>query len=81
MRIAIAADVGRFDVQLPHTMLHLPLIAMQHAERLGRDHRQLMVGQIDDSLRVAGQRRAVARQKMLPIADADHQRAAQPRGE
>ena len=62
-------------------MLHLSLIAMHDAERIGRQDRQFMVGQIDDPLRVAGQRRTVARQKMFAIADADHQRAAEPRGE
>ena len=39
-----------------------------------------MIGQINDSLGVADERRGVAGDKVLILADADHQRAAQPGG-
>ena len=40
-----------------------------------------MIGQIDDLVGVAGQRRGVAGDEVLAVADAHHQRAAQPRGD
>ena len=40
-----------------------------------------MVGQIDDLVGVAGQRRGVAGDEVLAVADAHHQRAAQPGGD
>ena len=37
-----------------------------------------LIGQVDDAVGVAHQRRAVAGDEVLAVADADHQRAAQP---
>ena len=44
-------------------------------------HGQFVVGQVDDLVGVAGQRRGVAGDEVLAVADADHQRAAQPGGD
>ena len=44
-------------------------------------HGQFVVGQVDDLVGVAGQRRGVAGDEMLALADAHHQRAAQPGGD
>jgi hypothetical protein len=57
----------------------MPLVAVNDPQRIRRDHRQLVVRQVDDPLGMAYQRRSVAGQKMLPIADPDHQRAPQSR--
>ncbi len=54
---------------------------MDDAERVGRDHGEFMIGQVDDLVGVADQRRGVAGDEVLAVADADHQRAAQPRGD
>ena len=61
--------------------VHVPLVAMDHAQRVGRDDGHLVVGQIDDLVGVADQRRGVAGDEMLAVADADHQRAAEPGGD
>ena len=50
-------------------------------QRVGREHGQLVVGQVDDLVGVAGQRRGVAGDEVLAVAHADHQRAAQPGGD
>ncbi|MGC4001820.1 MAG: hypothetical protein QM811_01165 [Pirellulales bacterium] len=58
-----------------------PVVAMDDPQMIGRDDRQFVVGQIDDFFGVTDQRRRVAGQEVLAFAHADHQRAAEPRGE
>ena len=60
---------------------NLSLIAIDDAQRIGRDHGHLVIGQVDDLVGVPGQRRGVAGHEVLAVADAHHQRAAQPRGD
>ena len=48
---------------------------------VGRDHGQFVIGQIDDLVGVAGQRRGVAGHEMLVGPHADDQGAAQPGGD
>ena len=62
-------------------MLHLALIAVHDPQRIGRDHGQFVIGQINNPLRVPHQRRGIAGDKMFVIAHAHDQRAAQPGGE
>ncbi len=61
-------------------MAHPPLVAVDHAERVGRHQGHFVVGQIDDLVGLAHQRRGVAGNVVAPGADADDQRAAQPGG-
>ena len=81
VRKAAQLDLRRVDVELLHVVPHVPFVAMNDANRVGRDDGQLMVGQVDDAIRVADERRAVAGDEVLAVADADHQRAAQPGGD
>ena len=53
---------------------------MDDADRVGSDDGQLMVGQVHDAVGVTDERRAVAGDEVLTVADADHERAAQPGG-
>ena len=46
------------------------------AQRVGRDHGQLVIGQVDDLVGVAGQGRGVAGHEVLAVAHAHDQRAA-----
>ena len=57
-------------------MVDVPVVAVDDAERVGGDDGQLVVGQVDDLVGVADQRRGVAGDEVLAVADADHQRAA-----
>ena len=57
------------------------LIAMDDAQRVGGDHGELVIGQIDDLVGVADERRGVAGDEVLVVAHADHQRAAEPGGD
>ena len=50
-------------------------------ESLGGDDGDFVVGQVDDLVRAAHQRRGVAGDEVLALADADHQRALQPGGD
>ena len=51
--------------------IDVPLVAVNHPQRVGREHGQFVVGQIDDLVGVAGQRRGVAGDEMLAVAHAD----------
>ena len=44
---------------------------MQHVQAIGRDHRELVVVQIHDLVGVADERRGVAGDVVLAVADAD----------
>ena len=61
-------------------MIDEPLIAVGHPQPVGREHRQLVIGHVDDFVGVAGQRRGVAGDEVLAAAHPDHQRTAQPGG-
>ncbi len=54
--IAVQFDSAAVDDQRFNAELDLTLLAMRDPHRLGRDHRHLMVGQVDDLLGVARQR-------------------------
>ena len=54
---------------------------MDDPQPFGRDHRQLVVGQVDDLVGEAGHRRGVAGDEVFARAHADHQRRAQPGGD
>jgi hypothetical protein len=71
----------RLEIELLHLVVDLPRVAMNHVHCFLRDHGQLVVGQVDDLIRAADQRRAIAGDEVLAVADADDQRAAQPGGD
>ena len=81
MRKAAAVNVAGVEIEDLDVVLDLSLIAVDHAERVGREHRQLVVGEVDDLIGAAGQGRGVAGHEMLAGAHADDQRASQPRGQ
>ena len=81
VRKAAEFDLRRVDVEQLHVVAHVAFVAVDDADRLGRDHREFVVGQVDDAIGVSDERRAVAGDEVLAVADADHQRAAQPGGD
>ena len=72
------AEVGFGGLELMDVRANASLFAVAHPQPVGGDDRQLVIGQVDDLVRHADQRRRIAGDKMLALADADHQRAAQP---
>ena len=78
---AALADVAGLEIQHVDAVVDVALVAVDDPQRVGREHRQLMVGQVDDLVGVAGQRRGVAGDEMLARAHAHHQRAAQAGGD
>ena len=48
VRIAVELHVVGHDVQHAHVVGDVPLIAIDHVQRVGRDDGQLVVGQVDD---------------------------------
>ena len=81
VREAALGDVAGLEVEHVDAVVDVALVAVDHAQAVGRDHRQLVVGQVDDLVGVAGQGRGVAGHEMLAGAHADDQRAAQPGGD
>ena len=78
---AAQADVVGVDIQHVDAVGDVSLVAVNDLQRIAGQHGQFMVGQVDDLVGVAGQRRGVAGDEMLACADADDQRAAQPGGD
>ena len=81
VRIAAELDLRRVDIEHLHVVPHVAFIAMDDSDRLGGDHGDFIVGQVDDAIGVPDERRAVAGDEMFAVADADHERAAQPGGD
>ena len=50
---------------------------MDDPHRIGGEHGQLVIGQVDDLVGIARQRRGVAGHEVLAVADAQHDRTAQ----
>ncbi len=76
MVVVAQIDVSGLQIQSLHTVMHFSLVAMDDAQVIGRDDGDLVLGQVDNLVRIADQRRGIAGDKMLVFADADHQRAA-----
>ena len=51
VRKAAQFDVAAADIQSLHVVLHVAFVAVDDAQRVGRDHRQFVIGQVDDSCR------------------------------
>ena len=82
VRKAAQLDVGRFDRQVVDAGARCgPCSRCVTSQRVGGDQGDLMIGQIDDLVGAAGQRRGVAGDEVLAVADADDQRAALPGGD
>ena len=54
VRKAAQIDVGFLDRQVVHQMLDAAMVAMRDFQRIGGDHGDLMIGQIDDLVGPAG---------------------------
>ena len=78
--IVAHADILRRQCQRPHGVLDPAGVAMEHAEGASRDHRHLVIGEVDDPVGVAGERVGIAGDEVLAVADAHHQRASQAGG-
>ena len=78
MVIAAQIDVARLQFERLHAVMDFALVAMDDAQRVGRNNRNLMLGQINDLVGVADQRRSVAGDEVFVFAHAHHQRAAVP---
>ena len=81
VRVAAAVDVGRRQVDHLHLVRDADHVLLEHLQRVCGQHRQLVVGQVDNSIGEARQRGRIAGQKVLAAAHADDQRAAQSRGD
>ena len=76
--IARQADTVAILLQGLHCMFDVTLIAVHDLQRVAGNHRQFVVGEVNNLVRVADHRGGVAGNKMFAIADADHHRAAEP---
>ena len=69
------------DVQHFHAVLNRALFTMNDAQRMGGDHGHFVVGQIDDLIGIAYQRRSIACQEVFSVTHADDERASPAGGE
>ena len=81
VREAAQFDVAGLDFEHLHAVLDVALVAMDDAKGVGGDDGQFVIGQVDDLVGVADQRRGVAGDEVFAFANADHQRAAEPGGD
>ena len=78
VRIVAQLDLVALGLEQLHVVVDVPVVAVHDANRPVGDHGDLVVGEVDDLVGVADQRRGVAGDEVLALADADHQRALQP---
>ena len=72
--------VAGLKIQYVNAVVDVALVAMDHPQTVRGDDGQLVLGQVDDLVGIAGQRRGVAGDEMLAGAHADNQRAAEAGG-
>ena len=76
MVVAAQVDIAGLQLERLHVVVDFALVAMNDAQRVSRDDGDLVLGQIDDLVRVPNQWRGVAGDKVLVLPHAHHQRAA-----
>ncbi len=78
---AALGDVAGLEIEHVNAVVDLPLIAVNHAEAVGGDDGQLVVGQVDDLVGIAGQGRGVAGHEVFAGPNTDDQGASQSCGD